>query len=178
MKHFLRKSSLKAAEVRQLLLRHKKTRGPAPEQMDDPSLVSRVTAFNPFFYILSPELLFHSAFLPLSLSISFFWMWTIFKVDIEFVTILFLFYIWFFVHEACGLLVPWPGIKLAHPALEGEILTTGLQGHPSTSLFLSSFSFSPAFSSLGPPSSRLWSLSNPTVASAKGHSVIHFLTCQ
>ena len=108
----------------------------------------------------------------------FFWMWTIFKVLIEFVTILFLFYIWFFGHEACGLLVPWPGIKPAHPALEGEILTTGLQGHPSTSLFLSSFSFSPAFASLGPPSSCLWSLSSPTVASAKGHSVIHFLTCQ
>ena len=62
---------MKAAEVRQLLLRHKKTRGPAPERMDDPTLVSSVTAFNAF-YILSPELLFHSAFLPLSLSLFFF----------------------------------------------------------------------------------------------------------
>ena len=66
-----KRSSLKASEVRQLFLRHKKTRGPAPELKHDPSLSSSVTAFNPFFYILSPELLFHSAFLPLSLSFSF-----------------------------------------------------------------------------------------------------------
>ena len=61
-------------------------------------------------------------------------MWTIFKVLTEFLTTLFLFYIWFFGHEACGILVPWPGIKLAHPALEGEIVTTGL---PGKSLYLS-----------------------------------------
>ena len=66
-----KKSSLKAAEARQLFLRHKKTRGPAPELIDDLSLSSSVTAFNPFFYILSPELLFHSTFLPLSLFFSF-----------------------------------------------------------------------------------------------------------
>jgi len=31
-------------------------------------------------------------------------------------------------HEACGILVPWPGIELMPPALEGKILTTGLPG--------------------------------------------------
>ena len=33
-------------------------------------------------------------------------------------------------HQACGILVPWPGIKPASPALEGEVLTTGLQESP------------------------------------------------
>ena len=35
---------------------------------------------------------------------------------------------WFFGREACGILAPWPGIKPAFPALEGEVLTTGLPG--------------------------------------------------
>ena len=30
--------------------------------------------------------------------------------------------------EACGILVPWPGIELTHPALEGEFLSTGPPG--------------------------------------------------
>ena len=30
--------------------------------------------------------------------------------------------------EACGILAPQPGIKPAPPALEGEVLTTGLPG--------------------------------------------------
>ena len=51
-------------------------------------------------------------------------MWTIFKVFIDFVTILLLFYVWFFGRDACGILVPRPGIKPAPPALEGEVLTT------------------------------------------------------
>ena len=34
--------------------------------------------------------------------------------------------LWFFGCEACGILVPWPGIK--RPTLEGEVLTTGLPG--------------------------------------------------
>ena len=55
--------------------------------------------------------------------------WTIFKVFIEFVTILLLFY----VREACGISAPRPGIKPAPPALEGEVLTTG---PPETSLDL------------------------------------------
>ena len=48
-------------------------------------------------------------------------MWTILKVFIETVTMLLLFC--FFGHEVCG-------IEHAHPALEGEILTTGSQGSP------------------------------------------------
>ena len=34
----------------------------------------------------------------------------------------------FFGHEASGILAPWPGIEPIPPALEGEILTTGLPG--------------------------------------------------
>lgn len=56
-------------------------------------------------------------------------MWTIFKVFNEFVTVLFLFYVLFFYeHEACGILAPWPGIKPAPPALEIEVLITGPPG--------------------------------------------------
>ena len=69
----------------------------------------------------------------------FFFMWTLFKVFMEFVKILFLlytfaFYTFFFFcfkilllgfgHEACRILAPQPGIKPAAPALEGEVLTT------------------------------------------------------
>ena len=41
---------------------------------------------------------------------------------------------WFFGHEVCGILAPRPGIEPvppaleAPPALEGEVLTTGLPG--------------------------------------------------
>ena len=35
---------------------------------------------------------------------------------------------WFFDHEACGILVPQPGIEPTTPALAGEVLTTGLPG--------------------------------------------------
>ena len=38
---------------------------------------------------------------------------------------------WFFGCEACGILIPWPGIEPVPPALEGEVLTTGSQGSPS-----------------------------------------------
>ena len=56
-------------------------------------------------------------------------MWTFFKVFIEFVTILFLlFMLWFFAHEAYGILAPWPGIESSLPTLEGEFLTTGPPG--------------------------------------------------
>ena len=52
-------------------------------------------------------------------------MWTIFKVFIEFITILLLlFMFWFFSQEACGILAPLPGIKPTPPALEGKVLTT------------------------------------------------------
>ena len=53
-------------------------------------------------------------------------MWTIFKVFIEFVTILLLFYV--LGHEACGILAPQPGIEPAPPAQEGKVLTTGPPG--------------------------------------------------
>ena len=55
-------------------------------------------------------------------------MWTIFKVSIEFVTILLLFYVFIFGHKACGILTPQPGIEPISPALEGKVLTTGLLG--------------------------------------------------
>ena len=51
-------------------------------------------------------------------------MWTIFKVFIEFVTIL----LWVFGPEACGMLAPDPGIKLVPLALEHKVLTTGPPG--------------------------------------------------
>ena len=52
-----------------------------------------------------------------------------FKVFIECVTRLPLFYVfWFSGQQACGILAPWPGIVLSPPALEGKILTTGPPG--------------------------------------------------
>ena len=50
-------------------------------------------------------------------------MWTIFKIFIEFVTILF--YVLDLCQETCEILALWPGIEPTPPALEGEILTTG-----------------------------------------------------
>ena len=56
-------------------------------------------------------------------------MWTIFKVFIEFFTILLMFYVFgFFGHEVGGILAPQPGIKPSPSALEGNILTTGPPG--------------------------------------------------
>ena len=43
---------------------------------------------------------------------------------------------WFFGFEAWGILVPRPGIKLRHLALEGEVLTTGPPGKPQELPFL------------------------------------------
>ena len=57
-------------------------------------------------------------------------MWTIFKVFIEFVTILLLFYILVFGPEACGNLAPPSGVK---PTL---LLTTALPGKFPTLIFL------------------------------------------
>ena len=52
-----------------------------------------------------------------------------FKVFIEFVTIFILFFrFWFFGPKSCGISAPRPGIEPSPPALEGEILTTGLPG--------------------------------------------------
>ena len=55
-----------------------------------------------------------------------FYTWTVFKLFIEFVTILLLFYVWCFGPDACGVLAPWPGIEPSPPALQGKVLTTGL----------------------------------------------------
>ena len=59
-----------------------------------------------------------------------FLMWTIFfKVFIKSVTILFLFVMFCFSgQDACGILTPQAGIKPTPPALEDEVLTTGLPG--------------------------------------------------
>ena len=51
-------------------------------------------------------------------------MWAIFKVFIEFVTIMFK----FFGPELYGILAPQPGIEPATLALEDEVLTTGPPG--------------------------------------------------
>ena len=55
-------------------------------------------------------------------------MWTIFKVFIEFVTILLLFHVLVFWPQSIWNFSTQPGIKPAPPALEGEIATTGLPG--------------------------------------------------
>ena len=66
-----------------------------------------------------------------------------FKVFIEFITILFLFYVlgffffFFFGCKACGILVPQPGITLVCPALEGEIFDTGPPGRAPQTPYLS-----------------------------------------
>jgi len=54
----------------------------------------------------------------------------IFKVFIEFVKILLLFYVFLFLFgcEACGIITSWPGIRPAPLALEGKVLTTGPPG--------------------------------------------------
>ena len=52
---------------------------------------------------------------------SFFLMWIIFKVFIEFVAVSF----FFFGIKASGILVLWPEMEPATPTLEGEVLTTG-----------------------------------------------------
>ena len=65
-----------------------------------------------------------------------FLMWTVLKVFIEFLAILFLFYVCFsgwgegrgVAPRACGMLTPQPGIKTAPPVWEGQVLTTGPPG--------------------------------------------------
>ena len=49
---------------------------------------------------------------------------------------------WFFGHEACGILAPRPGIEPAPPALEGEVLTTGLPGKCQLFIIFINFFFS------------------------------------
>ena len=54
----------------------------------------------------------------------FFLLWPIFKVFIEFVTILLLYLLSFFCCKSCRTLAPWPGSEPAPPALRGEVLNT------------------------------------------------------
>ena len=64
-------------------------------------------------------------------------MWAILKVFIEFVTILLLFYVLFFLGcKACGILAPWPGIEPLPPALEGWFWTTEPPGNSHECTFL------------------------------------------
>ena len=55
-------------------------------------------------------------------------MWTIFKVFIEFVTILLLFYVLAFLARRHVDFSSGPGNETAPPALEGELFTTGPPG--------------------------------------------------
>ena len=59
-------------------------------------------------------------------------MWTMFKVFIECITVLLLFY----EHKACVILAPRPGMKPTPSALKGEVVTTGPPGKSSEVLFL------------------------------------------
>ena len=52
----------------------------------------------------------------------------IFKVFVEFVTILLLFFVWFFHHKACGILAPQVEIEPIPPALEGKCEPLDRQG--------------------------------------------------
>ena len=58
----------------------------------------------------------------------FFFMQTIYEVFIDLLQYCLGFMVWFFNHEVCGVLAPLPSIKPAPPALEGEVLSTGLPG--------------------------------------------------
>ena len=59
-------------------------------------------------------------------NVLFFFMWSIFQIFIEFVSILFLFYVLFFGRKAYRILAPRPGIEPTAHTLEGEVLPTGL----------------------------------------------------
>ena len=69
-----------------------------------------------------------------------FLMWTIFKAFIKFVTIFLLFYGLVFGHTPCEILTPQRWIQPTVTALEGEVLTPGLQGEALSS-YLSSYLF-------------------------------------
>ena len=68
---------------------------------------------------------------------------TIFKVFIEFTTILLLWFMfWFFGHKACGILVSQSEIEPAPPALESKVLPTGQPGKSLSHDFLLNYNFS------------------------------------
>ena len=58
-------------------------------------------------------------------------MWTIFLKSLYWICYniaSFFFMFGFFVHNACKILAPWPGIEPAPHVLEGKVLTTGPLG--------------------------------------------------
>ena len=58
-----------------------------------------------------------------------FFMWTVFFLSLYWICFnIACFMFWCFGHQACGILVPWPGTEPRPPALEGEVLTPGLPG--------------------------------------------------
>ena len=59
-------------------------------------------------------------------------MWTVFKVFIECITVLLLFY----EHKACVILAPRPGMKPTPSALKGEVVTPRPPGKSPEVLFL------------------------------------------
>ena len=69
----------------------------------------------------------------------FFLMWIIFKVFIEFVTILLPFFMFWFIFFGCTahkILAFWPRIEPVSPALKAEVLTTGPPGKSQAKEFL------------------------------------------
>jgi len=74
----------------------------------DPSMLLQITLFCSFYDWVIVPCVYVLVFLCI-----------IFKAFTEFVTILLLlFMLWFFGHEARGILVPWSGIKCTHSTLE------------------------------------------------------------
>ena len=71
-----------------------------------------------------------------------------FNVFIEFVTLLLLFFGFFFSQKARGILVPQPGIDPTPPELEGEVLTTGPPGKSLIFPFIAGFILESESSSL------------------------------
>ena len=65
---------------------------------------------------------------------TFFLLCTIFKVSAVFVTTMFLF-VFFFCHEAYGILAPWSGVETTPPSLDGKVLTTSPAGKSLIPLF-------------------------------------------
>ena len=72
------------------------------------------------------QLALEHLFLPVSLYCCLFFFLEIFKVFIEFVTVLLLLLMFCVLgHQTCAILAPRPGVKpLSSPALEGKALTT------------------------------------------------------
>ena len=100
---------------------------PSPPPPSHSSSLSHSSGLYPLSHIANPQSL---SILHMLVQYGFlFQLWTIFKVFIEFVIILLMFYVldffFFFGHEIHGVLAAWPGIELLPPTLESEVLTTG-----------------------------------------------------